>query len=1055
VQTPRRLPAALLLLALLGAGPAAAQGPSADWRTLETAHYRFHFPAASEAWTRRAAARVEAVRERVAAEVGYQPPQKVDVLVVDPLASANGAALPFLGRPRLVLFTTPPPPDSTIGNYRDWVELLLVHEQAHLAHLLRPSRNPLARRLAWLLPVGPVALAAPRWVTEGYATVVEGRLTGSGRPFGDLRAAVLRRRALAGKLPSYRALDRDDESWQGGSMAYLAGSAFLEWLEQRAGPESLPKLWRRMTARETRSFDDAFRGVFGEAPGDLYGRFAAELTHSALEAERRLAAAAPERREGEPWLDRDWGTGAPALTPAGDLLAAVRGRRDEPGELVVWATAIDEEAESKRQERIDRLLRRDPEDVAPVRSGPPPRKQLHELALDPQPAMPRFLPGGEEVLFVRFAPDAEGFLHPDLFRWRPEDGSVERLTHGADVRDPDPGPDGRWAVATRIRHGLSQIVRVDLETGAIEPVTEPGFDPVDRPRVAPDGRRVAFARHVSAPPEADAPDVILSDCEEMEASRPQILRCAQDDCRGFLALLTSDVILSAAKDLGGGESGTASSPRMGQWELVVRDLATGAETRLAPPPGGSAWSPAWSADGRTLFASVGLDGFIDLWAFPVDPPGPPVRLTRTVGAALAPEPTPDGKALFYLSLDADGLDVYRLELPQPLSARALAPLETADLVPAVPPPPPEEVAPLALAEPGASRPYGLGRPETLLLSSGSDGSSGGSWDVGVRVGDVVGRYDLLALGGSGDAGPRGGALAGAYRGLPVELSLHAFQVEERPSRQDGALTRVDPSQSSRAQRGIWAGEGGLDAERRGVELMADWTRHGLNGRRRLSPAVFAGEIDPLGGAVLEEPGRRSLQQEIVALAADWQGRRRLGRWTFAPEARARWDAGETGDASWDRWRATAGLAVSYADTGDLGFAWTRGHASRALHPWDRFQVGGVASSLVPETVLAPRVLAPALPAGTLLGDDVESQRLVLALDALPLPLFAERHRVAAAGGGGWGEWLRVAGVEWRLATPPLPIAAIPAFDLRLGAARVLDPPFEDDDRWWIAVVLRP
>ncbi len=1033
---PRRRPAVLLVLALLGAAAAAAQPPSADWRTLATEHYRFHFPAASEAWARRAAARVEAVRERVAAEVGYAPPQKIDVLVVDPLASANGAALPFLGRPRLVLFTTPPPPGSTIGNYRDWTELLLVHEQTHLAHLLRPARNPLMRRLAWLLPVGPIALAAPRWVTEGYATLVEGRLTGSGRPHGDLRAALLRRRALAGKLPSYRALVDADESWQGASMAYLAGSAFLEWLEQRAGPDSLPQLWRRMTARETRSFDDAFRGVFGEPPGDLWGRFAAELTHSAIEAERRLAAAAPEgakafapgsdqtrrlsrpgsdqtrrlsrpgsdqtrrlsrpgsdqtrrlsrpgsnkAREGELWLDHDWGIGAPALSPSGDRLAAVRGRRDEPGELVVWATAVDERAERERREKIERLLRRDPEDVAPVRTGPPPHEALHALVLEPEATMPRFLPGGEAILFVRFAPDEEGFLHPDLFRWRPEGGGVERLTHGADLRDPDPAPDGRWAVATRSRNGLSQVVRVDLESGEVEAVTEPGFDPVDRPRVAPDGRRVAFAR----------------------VARP------------------------------------------GRWELVVHDLATGVETRPAPPPGGSAWTPAWSADGRTLFASVGLEGFVDLWAFPVDPLGLPVRLTRTVGAALDPAPTPDGKALFYLSLDADGLDIYRLELPAPLAARELGPVETADLVPAAPPPPPPELAPLALAEPGASRPYGLGRPETLLLSSGSAGTAGSAWDVGVRVGDVVGRYDLLALGGSGDAGPRGGALAGVYRRLPVEISLRALQVEERPSRKDDLPLSGVP---------VRVGEGALDAERRGFELSADWARHGLNSRLRFSPGVFFGEIDRLEGALLEAPDG-SLHQEIVSLSADWQGRRRLGRWTLEPGASARWDTGETGDSSWDRWRAAAALGVSYHDTGGLGFTWTRGRASGARHAWDLFQVGGAASSLLPETVLAPRLLAPALPAGTLIGDEVESQRLDLALDALPLPLFAERHRVVAAGAGGWGEWLRVAGVEWSLATPPLPIAAIPALELRLGAARILDPPLEDDDRWWIAVVIRP
>ena len=39
-------------------------------------------------------------------------------------------------------------------------------------------------------------------------------------------------------------------------MAYLLGSAYLEWLEERGGPGSLRKLWARMTARAPRGFGD-------------------------------------------------------------------------------------------------------------------------------------------------------------------------------------------------------------------------------------------------------------------------------------------------------------------------------------------------------------------------------------------------------------------------------------------------------------------------------------------------------------------------------------------------------------------------------------------------------------------------------------------------------------------------------------------------------------------------------------------------------------------------------------------------------------------------------
>src|ERR1700687_731914 len=176
---PRGVVLLLLLVAVTAAGcrlpalaealPAAAppanasvrQGPSASWRTLITPHYRGHYPEPCEAGARRAAAELETVRDRAIAEIGYAPAEAVDVVVSDPEADANGAALPLRGRPRLVLWTTPPPPDSEIGYYRDSIEDLLAHEEAHLVHLLRPSRNPL---LAGVLPGGAVAVAPRRGV---------------------------------------------------------------------------------------------------------------------------------------------------------------------------------------------------------------------------------------------------------------------------------------------------------------------------------------------------------------------------------------------------------------------------------------------------------------------------------------------------------------------------------------------------------------------------------------------------------------------------------------------------------------------------------------------------------------------------------------------------------------------------------------------------------------------------------------------------------------------------------------------------------------------------
>jgi WD40-like Beta Propeller Repeat len=656
-----------------------AQGPDASWRTLTTPHFRLHYPEPYAAWAQRAAVWLEAVRERDIAEIGFAPADVVDVVISNPLAEANGEAVPLRGWPRMVLWTSPPPADSETGHYRDWIEDLVVHEEAHLVHLLRPSRNPL---LAKLLPVSSIALA-PRWVVEGYATLIEGRLTGAGRPNGDMRAAILRRWAQAGLLPPYSRLAADAHSWRGMSMAYLLGSAYLEWLEQRGGPGSLRKLWARMTARTVRSFDEAFAGVWGEAPDSLYNRFRAELTWRAMEAERRVQAVGPLAvREGPLWQALTWTTGAPAVSPDGSQVALVRQYRDRPGELVVWSTAPNAAAEQRWQAEQDRQVAHDPQDVAAVRIRPLPRQPLYTWApaAGGEPDQPRFLPDGRSLLVTRFLPDREGFLHPDLFQWWPQAGSERRITRQADLHDADPAPDGTWAVAVRDRYGLSQLVAVDLASGAVHPLTEPSVELVyDLPRLAPDARRVAFGLHTGAGWQL-----------------------------GLLAL----------------------NP----------DHTPAGRTDLPPPAGASVSAPAWSPDGTTLYAVVGKNGFLDLYAFAApplagtaSPPGgaaggaaaptvppsahtanplaavspnggaqpvsgtsaplAPRALTRTQGAALAPAPTPDGKALFYLSLEPDGLSLHRLDLvpAKPSLPEVDAP---ANLAPAVRPPPPASVPPM-------------------------------------------------------------------------------------------------------------------------------------------------------------------------------------------------------------------------------------------------------------------------------------------------------------------------------------------------------------------------
>ncbi len=972
-----------ILLSLLFVPSLFAQAPHAEWRTIETERFRIHFPAPWEAWARHAAARLEGARDRVEEEAGFTIEETIDVVVMDPLAAANGSAWPILGSPRLVLWTNPPEPESAIGFNRDWIELLAVHETAHLAHLLRPSRSPLGRLAATFLPVGPLVFA-PRWVAEGYATVLEGDLTQSGRPHGDFRAAVIRQWALQGRLPSYGALASDRQGWMGMSMAYLVGSAYLEWLREREGPESLRNLWKRMSARENRSFDEAFEGVFGDRPETLYRRFTAEVTARAIEVERIIE---PTLREGELWQDLSWTTEEPDLAPAGDRIVTVLRKRNQPPRMVVLETGPNTEVETKDRERIERMLERDPEDVAPVRRKPLARHPLHEIegrdGADFQ--TPRWSADGTSILFTRFEPDPEGFFHPDLFRWTPGNGAIERLTRLADLRSAHPSPDGRRAVAVRNRHGVSELVLVDLETGAVESISEPSIEqPVAAPRWSRDGARIAYVKQSE-----------------------------------------------------------------GRWQLFVRDLATGSVRNVATPADAIVAQPAWGATANELFAAVGREGFIDIHRFDLAS-DTPQQITRTRGGALAPAPAADGSALYFLSIDADGLDLRKLDLKPdlpPLPDLSIDSSLAPTVRPAIAGNGPAQPVPPPVSQP--SQPYGIGAQEFWLHNSISWLPSNRAAEIGARFGDLVGRLDTLAIASIpiGD-GESGGSIASTWRGWPVDVRAHLFTSEQKASEQpkcDAALPGC---------------AGLFDLERTGGELALSWSRRSRIAQLALEGGALFQQIDFLF---------ESFDQRILFAQAAPQLRRSFGNLKLAAHAVARHEDGRTEGPQrlgpeteeWTRSMFVAGGEVGWAQNA-VAIEWERRGRDSApgnplapgttLLPFDLYSLGGVISSIHPRSALSTRIEAPALPIGTTYGTEHEAQRARVAI-GLPLRAFYERHRFWFATRP--DDWFELAGAEATARTAPQPLLRLPALEFRLGVARILSEPLHGDTTWWFSTVWRP
>ncbi|MBW3670074.1 MAG: hypothetical protein KY432_00210 [Acidobacteria bacterium] len=738
-------------------------------------------------------------------------------------------------------------------------------------------------------------------------------------------------------------------------MAYLVGSAYLEWLRAREGTDSLRNVWARLSARRTRSFDEAFEGVFGESPAALYARFRAELTHQALELEKSLEPI----REGDLWQDLSWQSGVPAVSADGTQIAIVLRGREQPSRLVVWSTDPDEKGLEKWEEEVRKLLEKDPEDVPPVRRKPLRREPQHELTAGNGADMltPRWLPDGS-ILFVRYEPDARGFLHPDLFRWRPGSGEADRLTHGADLREPTP-VDSNRIVAVRRRHGKSGLVLHDFVTGEERELAEPSLHTIyGWPRADRVGQRVAFSRHAE-----------------------------------------------------------------GRWRLAILDLGAGTVRDLELPPGATtvAW-PEWSVDGTSIYATVGVGGLLDIWRFDAEGATSPTPVTRSFGAAMAPSTGGEGARLFFLGMDADGLDLRVLEPP---AGTALEPIGT-DIAALVPfaRPPLREIEPLSIAEIGPSRPYGIGSMEPRWLFGGGRTPSEQTWEVGVRGGDVLGRLDSMIVGAISNGGYQGGSARAIWRGWPIEVKAHLFGFERERSDSPVALPPT---------------AGAPDEERWGGEVIAGWSRAWRDGRLGLEGGTLIDRISYSGS------DRMEVNREIAFLTIEAARRLPLHPWMFGGSADLSVLLSEDDGEAWRGWTGEVGILAGLEDHRATGW-YRRGELDQIDPLVISFVAGGAPSSLTPTFDHLVRVWSPGLVEGMVSGSHYEGWRAEIETELLPVVPFYEAHRAGDALEGGWTD---LAGARLDLKLDPFPLLKLPGVTLSLGGAYILAGPRADETEWWL------
>lgn len=586
--------AAVVALAALSARPVGAANlfpPGLSWRTLTSDHFYIHFPREMEPLAREVAELAEAVHARQSERLDWTPHARTHVVLVDNDDRANGFATP-LPFNWMVLFVTQPDGDTGLMlNDRDWLRTLLVHEYTHILHLDRAEGFPLALRqvfgrAVWLAPFLFPNPFNPGWMIEGLATLEETEGTAGGRGRGALFQGILRAQAAEGELLPAAKAHHLIHRWPGGTVPYLYGVGYLDYLERTYGQGTVARLVAEYSDNPF-PYLVAFNFDLVVPPG-LKGSWNGWQRELEQEAANRVAAvqkrgmAAPERL-----TESGFQTGGPRVSPDGAWLA--------------WSenTAYD-------HGRI--LLRRLDQDGAEPR----------ELAWRNGGRDLAWSQDGRTLYFTQPEHVGSFRVFNDLYAVSVPRGKVRRLTHGARVREVDVGPDGRVVAVQNHPSGPATTALVLLEGKDLHPtyLLPPARNTVfSHPRFSPDGRTVAVT--VTDP----------------DGSRTLAL---VDVATGAARPVTDgrDMVGHAAWSPEGRDL-VFTSDRTGTFNLFAYDTAT-ERLRQATDAVGGAFTPEVTPDGRTLLFSGLNGGGLDLYRLPFDPEAwPPAPAAPP--PAIAPE----------------------------------------------------------------------------------------------------------------------------------------------------------------------------------------------------------------------------------------------------------------------------------------------------------------------------------------------------------------------------------------------------------------------------------
>ncbi len=451
--------------------------PRFRFSTIQTDHFVIHFHQGTDKIAAKLAQMSEEAHAKLCPAFQWWPTEKTQVVLIDDTDLANGGAtvLPYNS---IYVSVVPPLPDMTIGEYYDWIQLVILHEYAHIltmdpvrgyTSVMRsifgrplPGYDPLS--LSLFLFAAPPNVFMPYWWLEGMATWAETEFSPAGRGRSSYYEMTFRMAVLEDRLPRVDQINGDVPYWPDGHMPYMYGLLMKKYIADKYGEETLGRLNMAHAGRVPFFISGPAQGLTGRNYAYLYGDTIAAL--------REDQSHKIDHLQSMPLTEHT------VIPLAGELLT-------NPRVSTTGTYLATNRRDPHHHEEIVILDRRTFREVARIRRLP----SDHGISWSPD----------DRKIWFSQADLRGGFnLYQDIYEYDVADGTVRRVTRNMRAKDVDVSPDGRRAAFVKVGAAEQTLACLSLDGGQqVEEVAHLKDGAMSGPRWSPDGKLIAYSKRTS------------------------------------------------------------------------------------------------------------------------------------------------------------------------------------------------------------------------------------------------------------------------------------------------------------------------------------------------------------------------------------------------------------------------------------------------------------------------------------------------------------------------------------------------------------------------------